>query len=274
MVKVLVLDLRLGLARHKIMLCLSISDLMQLLITVVGVTVTIIFNFVLGSIGCNIVYSMLQFTIAMTLVVSSLSIVSLSVERYVACIYSFHLHRIFTRKGMMYGISFTWILSLICGGFAAIPKSAREGNSLDGAQFVKGFSVTFILPTSAIVSIIQYRLLSFSRKKLVQVGTGTKFGCEAELADLRKRQIKVAFVASIVAVAYMVCMLPLGCLSLHELIYGTMSSSNIPSILKTLAFMNNFADPYIYGLGISDTRMAIRKNLRKVKALFKSETFF
>ena len=271
MVKVLVSDLRLGLARHKIMLCLSISDLIQLLIIVVGVTVAIIFNFVLFTTGCNIVFSMLQFAIAMTLVVSSLSIVSLSVERYVACIYSFHLHRIFTRERMMYGISFTWILGLICGGLAAIPSSAGKERNLDGAQFLKGFSVTFILPTSAIVSIIQYRLLSFSRKKLVQVGPVTQFGCEAELADLRRRQIKVAFVASIVAVAYIICMLPLGCLSFYELIHGSISPSNIPGILRNLAFMNNFVDPYIYGLGISDTRMAIRKNLRKVKALFKRE---
>ena len=271
MVKVLVSDLRLGLARHMIMLCLSISDLMQLLIIVVGVTVAIIFNFALFSTGCTIVFGMLQFTIAMTLVVSSLSIVSLSVERYVACIYSFHLHRIFTRERMMYGISFIWILSLICGSLAAIPSSVLKGNSLDGGNILRGLSVVFILPTSSLVSIIQYRLLSFSRKKLVQVGLSAQFGCQAEIADLRKRQIKVTFVASIVAVAYMVCMLPLGCLSLHELIYGTMSSSNIPGILRHLAFMNNFADPYIYGLGISDTRMAICKNLRKVKALLRRE---
>ena len=171
----------------------------------------------------------------------------------------------------MYGISFTWILSIICGGLAAIPSSVFKGKSFDGGSILRGLSVVFILPTSSFVSIIQYRLLSFSRKKLVQVGPSTQFGCQAEIADLRKRQIKVAFVASIVAVAYIVCMLPLGCLSLHELVYGSLSPSNIPGILRTLAFMNNFADPYIYGLGISDTGKAICKNLRKVKALFKRE---
>ena len=269
MVKVLVFDLHLGMARHKIMLCLSISNTMQLLIVVVGATVATVLNFSLSSIGCNIVFSMLQFTFALTLVISSLSIIALSVERYVACVYSFHLHRIFTRERMMFAITFTWILGVIFGALSAIPRSAFK--SLDGGKVLRGFSVIFIFPTSAIISIIQFRLLMFSRKKMVQVGPSTQFGCQAEIADFRKKQIKVAFVAGIVAVAYMICMLPLACLSLHQLIYGSISPSSIPGILRTLAFMNNFADPYIYGLGMTDTRRAIRKNLKKVKALFRRE---
>ena len=271
MVKVLVFDLRLGMARHKIMLCLSISDTMQLLIILVGVTVVTIFNFSLRSLGCNIVSSMLQFTLALTLVISSLSIIALSVERYVACVYSFHLHRIFTRERMMYAIIFTWILGVICGALSAIPRSAFKGKNLDGGQILGVLAVIFILPTSAIISIIQFRLLMFSRKKFMEVGPSIQFGCQAEIADFRKKQIKVAFVAGIVAVAYMICMLPLVCLYLHELIFGSISSSSIPVILRSLAFMNNFADPYIYGLGMTDTRRAIRKNLKKLKALFRRE---
>ena len=271
MVKVLVFDLRLGMARHKIMLCLSISDTMQLLIIVVGVTVPTIFNFSLSSIGCNIVFSMLQFIIALTIAISSLSIIALSVERYVACVYSFHLHRIFTRERMMYAIIFTWILGVICGALSAIPRSAFKGQNLIRGQILAVVSVIFIFPTSAVISIIQFRLLMFSRKKMVQVGPSTQFGCQAEIADFRKKQIKVAFVAGIVAAAYMICMLPLACLSLHQLIYGSISNNAIPGILRSLAFMNNFADPYIYGLGMTDTRRAIRKNLKKLKALFRRE---
>ena len=80
--------------------------------------------------------------------------------------------------------------------------------------------------------------------------------------------MKISFVASIVVLAYVISMLPVGCLSLVELINGNISSPNISAFLKGLSIVNNFADPYIYGLGTVDTRKAILKNLRRMKNFF------
>ena len=265
-IKVLIVDLRLALPRHNTMLCLSISDALQVFMLFLCLTMPSFFGISRGSVGCNISRTILYFTLALTLVVSSLSTIALSVERYVACIHSFHLHRIFTRKRMLYGILFVWILGVLCGAVnVTITLVSNFSVSISDNYFMKVVTVLFIIPTCALISIIQCRLLVFSRKKMAQVGQGTQFGCEAEMADLRKRQIKVAFFASIVVVAYIICMLPMGCFSLYELIHGNVVYSSWKSVLEMLLVVNNFADPFIYGIGTVDARRAALKSLGKIK---------
>ena len=58
------------------------------------------------------------------------------------------------------------------------------------------------------------------------------FASEAEMADLRKRQIKLAFVASIIVIVYIICMVPIGCLSLYDLINGDASSTTTRGFLQ------------------------------------------
>ena len=265
-IKVLIVDLRLALPRHNTMLCLSISDALQVFILFMCTTMPSIFGISKGSVGCNISSTILYFTLTLTLVVSSLSTIALSVERYVACIHSFHLHHIFTRERMIYGILFVWILGVICGAINVIlilvgSLSVRISDN----YFLKVVTVLFVIPTCTLISVIQCRLLVFSRKKLARVGPVTRFGREAEMADFRKKQIKVAFVASIVVVAYIICMFPMGCLSLYELIHGNVEYSSWKGILERLLVVNNFADPFIYGIGTVDARKAVLKNLRKIK---------
>ena len=127
----------------------------------------------------------------------------------------------------------------------------------ENANFVmRIIAVIFIIPTSITITILQYRLLAFSRKKLARVRPESMFGYEAEIADMRKKQIKVAFVASIVAIAYIVCMFPMGCLSLYELAFGALPHSLWKALVERLILVNNFADPFIYGIGIADARKA------------------
>ena len=262
-IKVLIVDLRLALPRHNTMLCLSISDALQVFILFLCMTIPSIFGISRGSVGCNISRTILYFTLALTLVVSSLSTIALSVERYVACIHSFHLHHIFTRERMIYGILIVWILGVISA--AVNVTIIIVGNFSVSNDFLKVVTVLFIIPTCALLSVIQCRLLVFSRKKLAQVGPGTRFGREAEMADFRKKQIKVAFVASIVVVTYIICMFPMGCLSLYELIHGNVEYSSWKGKLQMLLVVNNFADPFIYGIGTVEARRAALKNLRKFK---------
>ena len=265
-IKVLIVDLRLALPRHNTMLCLTISDTLQVSMFFLCMTTPSIFSFSRESVGCEVSRTILYFIIALTLAVSSLSTIALSAERCVACIHSFHLHRIFTRERMMYGISFVWIVGFSCGSVAVTLTLLDQITlNINDNTFMKAISVLFIIPTSILVCIIQFRLFVFSRKKLAQVRPGTQFGCDAEIADFRKRQIKVAFVASIVAVAYIVCMAPMACFSLYELIVGKTSDSSLRSILEKFLLVNNFVDPFIYGIGTVDARRAVLKSLRNIR---------
>ena len=269
MIKVLLVDLRLTLPRHKITLSLSISDVLQILISISCTTVMQSFRLTTASGVCEILRCILYFNLAMTLVVSSLSLIVLSIERYVACIHCFHLHEIFTRNRTIIGISFIWIVGITCGiATVALASKSKTKIILDGNYLMKVLAVAFVIPTSFLLAGIQYRLLALSRSKLRRVNAGTMIGSELEMADIRKKQMKISFVASIVVLAYVVSMLPVGCLSLVELINGNISSAKIRSIVKVLGFMNNCADPYIYGIGVFDTRKGICKNLRKMRKFF------
>ena len=266
MIKVLLIDLRLALPRHIMTLSLSMSDVLQIGIIFTCIAVIKIFNLGTASGECHILRMILYFNLPVSLAVSSLSLIALSVERYVACIHCFRLHEIFTRKRTILCISFVWIVSVIGGMIlVSLMKSSDELISLNGNKLIKALLVIIVFPTTFLLGGIQYRLWTFSRSKLWRVNPGTMIGSDLEMADMRKKHMKISFVASIVVLVYMVSMLPIGCLSLVELINGNISSSNFRTILGGLSFVNNFADPYIYGFGTVDTRKAILKNLRKMK---------
>ena len=269
MIKVLLVDLRLALPRHMVVFCLAISDAWQIVTLFSCSILTQIFSWTIEAKGCHITRIILFFNFAMTVAVSSLSIIALSVERYVACIHSFRLHQIFTRDRMLYGILCTWLIGVICGAFVATVAAMRhDATILDAFQPINIFIMISVMPTSIVVSVIQYRLLVFSRKMLARVGPATTSGSEAEIADLRKKQIKVSFVASIVVFVYVVSMYPAGFLSFLKLINRNLASERIERISRALICVNNFADPFIYGIGIVDSRRAVLKNLRKMKKFF------
>ena len=265
MIKVLLIDLRVALPRHLITLSLSISDVLQILLTFLCMAMMLIFNLIATAGACDVLRCILYFNFAMTLAVSSLTLIVLSVERYVACIHCFRLHEIFTRKRTILSISLIWIVGAI-SGIATVVFAAKhkEKQILDGNYSMNALLIVFVFPTSVLLAAIQYRVLAFSHSKLRRVNPETLVGPELEMAAMRKKQMKISFVASIVVLVYAISMLPAGCLSLLELINGNISLK-ITAILRGLSFANNFADPFIYGIGILDTRKAIVKNLRKLK---------
>ena len=266
MIKVMIIDLRLALPRHLIVFCLSISDTLQSFVPFFTSVVGKMFSFTMESDGCLITFDLLYFALTATLVVSSVSIIVLSFERYVACIHSFRLHEIFTRERMVYGLTFLWISGMIFGTVAVVlGRVDKLTVILDADRFMMIVNVMLVFPTSIVISVIQCRLLIFSRKKLMRVGDTGMFGREAESADMKKKQIKIAFVACIIAIAYIMCMFPLAVLSLYELIYGRIPARSVPVMLRALALLNNLADPYIYGFGVVDSRKAIAKNFRRLR---------
>ena len=167
---------------------------------------------------------------------------------------------------MIYGSAVIWTIGVICGAVAVMLAGLDWKKMSENVSFfMRIIAVIFIIPTSITITIIQYRLLAFSRKKLARVRPESMFGSEAEIADMRKKQIKVAFVASIVATAYIVCMFPMGCLSLYELVFGSVPYSSWKALVERLILVNNFADPFIYGIGIVDARKAVVRNLKRMK---------
>ena len=75
------------------------------------------------------------------------------------------------------------------------------------------------------------------------------FGNRAELADSRKMQLKATFATSIVAIAYVTCMLPVTILFAFEIQHGEHLSKSA-QFIKYLALLNNLANPIVYGIAL------------------------
>ena len=265
MIKVLAKDVHLALPRHRIMLTLSLSDGLQVF-TVFFFTVLIIpFQLTTDSMACLVFRNVVIFFASQTLFVSSFAILAMSAERYTACIYSFRLHEIFSDNRVKLATTCLWV-----GGTAAAIITVSFNRTISNETIIgdvlplKLLSIISVFPAAIFVTFSQVRLFFFSRSKLRQIQPDQVFGRQAELSDFRKRQMKVALVASIVFAAFIVCMLPMTTVFFYELVTG----KNVPTSLKTtciaLAMANTLADPFIYGIGVADTRRYITRDLKKL----------
>ena len=269
MMKILVKDLRLALPRHKITFSLSLSDC--LLISVISLSAVIMktLSLTTESMACQFLRHAALFTGTLSTVVSGLTITLMSIERYIACVHSFRLHQIMTKQIVLFVLSFSWVIATISGILAVATNKDIQAEVAVGESVV--FKLTLVIcsfSTSLIITIIQIRLLMFSRSKLVMVRPSKAFGTQAELADFRKRQIKVSFVAGIVAVAYIACMSPVAFLFLCELVDGRSRSASLKAAFLALCMVNTLADPFIYGVGTVDTRRLIVKDLKNIREVF------
>ena len=89
-----------------------------------------------------------------------------------------------------------------------------------------------------------------------------------EVANERKRQNQVAKVESIVVLFYLVCMLPGFCKVIAEH-FAKQSPPHCLRILTIyLGMANTILNPFIYGLGMMDTRVAILRELKKMAKFF------
>ena len=263
MIRVLISELHLALPRYKILLCLSISDAMQIFVASFCVTTARVFSLTTGLSLCHLLRNILLFNISVTITISSIATAGLSLERYVACIHSFRLHFMFTSERILFCTLCGLLIGIAFGITTITAKDVtRQKFLVDDNQTMKILAVVIILPITILTAAVQYRLLVFSWKMLAAVGPGTIHGREAEAAEYRRKQIKVTLAASIVAIVYMVCMFPMSCLSFYELVSGKSSYSQVHYTVRVLAIANNFINPYVYGLGIADLRKAL---LRKMK---------
>ena len=264
-IKILAMDFQLDLARHKVLLSLSISDMVMLCGMFITALIYKAATFTIHSTGCIVNRGFTVFISCSTLAVSSVSIIALSIERYIACVHSFHLHLILTESRIRYWSTSTWILGCLTGLLAASTNHYDEALMVSNYSPVQYIYLIFVIPTSTVATVIQIRLFIFSWKKINEVSPAGAFGEELELVDLRKKQIKVAFMAGIVAFAFVVCMIPLAVVFMYELASGALVSASFRGICISLSFTNGLVDPLIYGFGIADTRQKMFRDLKRLK---------
>ena len=268
--KILCIDAQLALPRHKIMLSLTTSDSLQVCSAALYIIFINVFNTTSNeAISCNMVNTIntvMLFFVVLTLIASSLSIVAMSIERYISCIYSFYIHQIMTAKRVILALCAKWSMAVGIAVLAvAIQEKGHESlTTVSNSLILKYLTVVIVIPSAIVIIVIQLRLFFFSRSKIVRVNVVGAFGNRAELADSRKRQLKATFAASIVSIAYVVCMLPLAILFAFEIQHKKQETSNA-QFIKHLTLLNNLADPVVYGIGIADTRKQIWKNIKAVK---------
>ena len=265
LVKALGKSFQLELPRHIIMFSLSLSDAILVCGLFISALIYKLATLTIQTTGCMLLRAFTIFIPCTKLVVTSLSVVAMAAERYIACVHSFQLHLIMTETRVRFGSIFVWLLGLAIGLIAVCTNNYNAAVIIRSNSPVHFIYVGFVIPSSVLVTCIQARLFFFSRSKLNPTNTTGAFGAQLELADYRKKQLKVAFVAGIVALAFVFCMTPLAFHFLVELLTGKTASSSYRATCLALSIGNSLADPLIYGFGTADTRRMILRDLKRLK---------
>ena len=269
MMKILYKNCEMTLPRHKIMISLTASDALQIFASVLLSTFQQIFSVTqYREAACRYLQAIAIFFLTLTLFVSSMSITSLSIERYISCIYSLHVYEILATKRMAITICMQWVIGTALGVISVCLHNISEAPSILTESVVIHHAIVLIIfPSATVITLIQLRLYFLSRSKLARVKPVGAFGKQAEMIDLRKRQVKITFVASIVAIAYIVCMFPMAIVHAYEWQNGMIKNNSMRSIINSFLLINTLIDPFIYGLGIEETRKLIWKDMKAAKNL-------
>ena len=253
--------------RIKILLCLSLSHLLQTSITVMIFFAVYLFAPKSYDMPCIISRKCLHFISTLTVVVSSFAVILLSVERYIACIHGLRFYQIVTNRRVIFALVLIWSFGILCATMNLSISTTAEGRELLIVTPVMRVIIVVIeIPTCFTLIVIQAKLFITSRQKMVTVQPGIPVSSQAEQSNFRKKQLRVAFVAAIVAFTYILFTLPgalhgLFTLKTHGL--APVQKYNITSILWML---NALTDPIVYGFGMRDTRKALFKQIKKLFA--------
>ena len=257
--------LRLALPRHKILLCLSVSDNLQILGAGLIAFIGLRLQPIVTSQSCQVLRQIIEVIGMQTHTTSSGFIVLLAIERYIACIYSLRFHVIITQSKTNLAVASVWVISILCGLLGLHPNEPNYSplpisNTLR-SQWI--YIITTAVPT-VVLTIVQARLYRLSSTKL-KVVPHNMFGSQKEKVDLARRHLKLGISASIVIIMYVVCMLPMACLSVYILINPEKDVFKIKQNVTSLALLNTFIDPFVYGFGMSDMRQGIKRQFKSLK---------
>ena len=266
--KIIVINLRFANPRHIILFCLSISDSLQVAVTVIIMVIKIAVDFHNREHICMRLASTLIFNTSLTHIVSSLTLVALSIERYIACFHSFRVHEWLTNKRIVVTLIIFWIFGVTGGAIACIPDSKETKQvMLANSWYFGTIFVIVTLPVSFILIIIQTKLFRLSRKKLNSIQcTRAVSSNPEEVERTRRNQLKGAIVSSIIVLSYLVCMLPGACLLIMNRLADDPRQSNLTRLfMVALGMLNTLLNPFIYGFGMMDMREAMLKELKRAK---------
>ncbi len=269
MLKILIQRLKLKYPRHIILLSLSISDNIQLIITALLHVFSILLHLRTDSQACQITRKILETVVVVTFYASTGSILGLSFERYVACVHCFRVHELVTDKLVKRLLLGVWAFGLVMA--FGDPESYKSNLT----QYVLHQSITrrymytiTVIVTTIILLYVQIRLYLLSHKKIfrvIKVHPVGSFTERAEAVSTRKRQWKLSIVASAVVAMFVISMCPV---TIYNIISGfrdTQEYSRVKPILLLIAMLNTLANPFVYGLGMTDTREAIKEELIAIK---------
>ena len=273
LMKVLVKDLGFQMPRHIIMFSMSMSDLIQLLFVCICHFIASVSKSGSDTTLCHAMLETTLFVGTLTIVVSSLGVIAMSLERYIACIHSFHIHCIFTHERVVYDSIIQWVIGAILATIEVLTNNATRMATVTFTSAGKVFYIIFTFAAAIAVCVIQLRLFFFAKTKLKRVNPTGAFGVQLELADYRKKHIKVALVSGIVAIGFVVCMLPMSFMFLYEIINDTTASASARKVCLAFVSSNWLVEPFIYGIGSADTRKMILQNLKKAKQYIMSKLF-
>ena len=263
MIKILIKDVEISIPRHQIMLSLSIIDGTQIFAATVATVVLKVLGLTTESSVCSILRGVIVFGASLTIVVGSLTLVTLAIERMTICMYFLKYRRLFSRKRTKYVLCSYWVIGLIISVITTATNDKQKAVTVIGdVTSIAIISVLFIIPSAVIIAIIQFRLFTFSRARMARTVPTAASINQSAVPNFRKRQLRIAFVAGIVSVAYIVCMLPLAMLYFFQLVGLTDKNPSVQSALIGLAMVNTLADPFIYGFGMAQTRKALIKVMK------------
>lgn len=263
MVKILAKDIQLPSPRHRIMFSLSLSDLLQISVLFFCNTITTIFSTSTVSSLCRVVRYIGVFSAILTGAVSSLTILTLSVERLAICLYFLRYHRIFSRKNTNIALCCHWFLGVFLATIATVAYQIRSDDEpFTTANAFQIIVISLVLPCAGALIVMQVRLFVFARARLRRLMPGRSTNSNLP-ENRRTREIKIAFVSSTIFFAYIVCMLPMAVTFFLEQIQISSIPSHIKRYIVNLAVLNNLLDPFIYGAGLAQTRQLLIMNMRR-----------
>ena len=263
LIKILVKDTGLSLPHYQIMLTLTLSDALQISAGSIITVVVMALQLTTESYTCGLLRDITVFTSSLTVFVSSLAVVTFAVERKIICMHFLKYRRIFKRTRTAKLLYCYWLFGVLIATIAALKNDGKKAetsiNETTSFQIVCAFTV---LPSATIIIIIYSHILLFSRGKIMQVAPSSDSSKLRAVATFKQKQLRIALVAGIVCIVYVVCMVPLSLVFLLEL---TNVNDNRPGIKKVLimnGMLNTLADPFIYGIGMIQTRKILFRILK------------
>ena len=265
LIKLLVKDVGLSLPHHQIMLTLIISDALQIFAASSFTSFTMILQLTTESFICRKWRDLIVFTSSLTIIVSSLAVVTFAIERMTICLHFLKYRSLFKRTRVTKLLFGYWLVGGIVGTITALTNNARNTEtSVNEATSFQILCASFILPSSIIIISIYSRILLFSRERVVRVAPSSDVSKLKDVATLRTKQFRIAFFASIVCVAYVVCMAPASMNFFLELTGIIENSPNVKKVLISVVMLNTLADPLIYGLGMTQTRQILIRIVKNI----------